>query len=143
MPGSDPPERQRRPGIGAAAILDRVPLPLRAVLGRIESGIVDLAKTDMPRLDVAEGAGIREAMHGLRSALSDICALIEAEAHPTVLRAAERLAGAGERLAEMAGRPSRARAAARGAATRALKNLAAALVGVRPSRIAVSLGRGW
>ncbi len=138
MLGSDTQERQRRPGAGAAAILDRVPLPLRALLDRIERGIVDLANADR-----AEGTGVREGMHALRSALSDICALTEAEAHPTVMRAVERLAGAGERLAEMASRPRRARSAARGAATRAFGGLAAVLVGTRPSRIAVSLGRGW
>ncbi len=125
-----------------------MPLPLRALLDRIEHGIVILAETNLAEADLAQGdpadgAELREAMHAVRSALSDICALTDAEAHPTVLRAVERLAGAGERLAEGASRPRRARAAARGAATRALKGLAAVLVGMPPSRIAVSLGRDW
>jgi hypothetical protein len=110
-----------------------VPVPLRALIDRIESAIVDLT----------EGADRRETMHALRSSLSDICALTEAD--PKTLRAVERVVSAGERLAEMdpVSLRSRARAAARGAATRALRSLATVLVETRPSRIAVSLGRGW
>ncbi|UHC13819.1 hypothetical protein LRS73_14580 [Methylobacterium currus] len=84
---------------------------------------------------------MRETMHALRSALSDICALTET--NPKILRIVERLLRAGERLALAEARPRRSLAAARGAATRAFTALAAALVDTRPSRIAVSLGRGW
>ncbi|BCM82144.1 hypothetical protein [Methylobacterium indicum] len=120
-------------GVEAVASVAVVPEPLRALLERIEHGILDLAR----------GADPREAMHALRSSLSDICALTEAD--PKTLQAVERVVSAGERLAEIAAPSlrSRASAAARGAATRARKRLAAALVGTRPSRIAVSLGRGW
>ncbi|GJD61117.1 hypothetical protein [Methylobacterium frigidaeris] len=131
MLGSDTHGIQRPPGVGSAAMLDRVPLPLRALLDRIEHRIVDLA----------EGAEVRETMHALRSALSDICALTET--NPKILRTVERLLSAGERLAQVEARPLRSLASARGAATRAFKALTAALVDTRPSRIAVSLGRGW
>ncbi|TGD96446.1 hypothetical protein [Methylobacterium nonmethylotrophicum] len=109
------------------------PEPLRALLDKLERAAVDLA----------EGVNTRETMHALRSALSDICALTET--NPKVLRAVRRVAVAGERLAEMAALPPRSRTeiAARSAVARALASLTAALVDTRPSRIAVSLGRGW
>ncbi|MEE8627560.1 MULTISPECIES: hypothetical protein [Methylobacterium] len=118
-------------GAGPVAVAAVVPEPLKVLLERIEQGILDLAR----------GADPREAMHALRSSLSDICALTEAD--PRTLQAVERVVSAGERLAEIEDTSLRSRAAARGAATRARKRLAAALVGTRPSRIAMSLGRGW
>ncbi|WP_053078760.1 hypothetical protein, partial [Methylobacterium tarhaniae] len=136
MLGSDVGGRQSYPDLGAAAILDEVPTPLRALLHRIGHGIDDLSEVGS-----AKGVTARETMHAVRSALSDICALTES--NPKILRAVERLVSAGERLAEPGDRPRRSLAAARGAATRALKDLTAALVGTRPSRIARSLGRGW
>ncbi|MGX7708042.1 hypothetical protein [Methylobacterium sp. Gmos1] len=135
MLGSETHASHRAPGPGAVAILDRVPPPLRVLLDRIEQRLADLA------VGLGPGAEVRETMHALRSALSDICALTETD--PRVLRIVERLLGAGERLAQAEGLPRRSLAATRGAATRALKALAAALVDTRPSRIAVSLGRGW
>jgi hypothetical protein len=143
MLGPDIQERHPRSGPGATAILDRVPPPLRVLLDRIERGLIDLANAGVVTAGHPEGTAGREAVHAVRSALSDICALTEAEANPEVRRAVERLVDAVERLADGAARPHRSRAALRGAATRALRNLALALVGTRPSRIALSLGRGW
>ncbi|MET7244189.1 hypothetical protein ABZT49_12535 [Methylobacterium sp. EM32] len=135
MLGSDTHGLQRPSGIGAVAIGDEVPPPLRALRDRIEQRLADLAA------GLGQSAEVRETMHALRSALSDICALTETD--PKVLRLVERLLGAGERLAQAEGLPRRSLAATRGAATRALNALTAALAETRPSRIAVSLGRGW
>jgi hypothetical protein len=133
--GGQRPPIQRPSGAGAVAIPDGVPPPLRGLLDRIEQRLADLAA------GLAGGAEVRETMHALRSAVSDICALTETD--PKILRVVERLLGAGERLAQAEGLPRRSLAAARGAATRALHALTAALTETRPSRIAVSLGRGW
>ncbi|AWN51498.1 hypothetical protein [Methylobacterium sp. 17Sr1-1] len=135
MLGSDTHGIQRPSRDGAIAVADEVPLPLRALRDRIELRLADLAAS------LGQGPEVRETMHALRSALSDICALTETD--PKVLRLVERLLGAGERLAQADGLPRRSLAATRGAATRALNALTAALVETRPSRIAVSLGRGW
>lgn len=112
------------------------PPPLGAVLARIDRAVADLA----------EGAQGREAMHALRSGLSDICALTEET--PGIQRAIDGVVRAGDRLAEIAApsdRPRRTQAQAGrlNAARRALARLDGTLAGARPSRIALSLGRGW
>ncbi|SFV12571.1 hypothetical protein SAMN02799631_05499 [Methylobacterium sp. 174MFSha1.1] len=135
MLGSDTHGIQRPARVGAIAVADEVPAPLRALRDRIELRLADLAA------GLGQDPEVRETMHALRSALSDICALTETD--PKVLRLVERLLGAGERLALAESLPRRSLAATRGAATRALNALTAALAETRPSRIAVSLGRGW
>ncbi len=118
------------------------------MLDRIEHGIVILAETNLAEADLAQGdpadgAELREAMHAVRSALSDICALTDAEAHPTVLRAVERLAG------QASGGWRRGKPAAPGAGGGARCGDAGAQGPGggpgrhAPSRIAVSLGRDW
>ncbi|KMO14592.1 hypothetical protein SQ03_19250 [Methylobacterium platani JCM 14648] len=120
--------RQRR-DCAAGDGLEAVPESLRALVGKAERAIADLSG----------GADGRETMHALRSSVSDICALTQAD--PKMRRAVGRLVRAGERLAEAKIQPLRARAEA--AALRAVRSLAHLLVDARPSRIAVSLGRGW
>lgn len=135
MTGPDPSEGQHPPSAGPNLVVMRatVPEPLRAALDRIEQGIAGLM----------QGADRRETMHALRSTLSDICALTERD--PRILRAVKRMVSAGERLAgiEVPSLRSRAATTARRAAMRAIEGLAAVLVDTRPSRIAMSLGRGW
>ena len=112
------------------------PQPLEALIARIDRAVTELV----------EGPDGREPMHALRSSLSDIYALTEDD--PKIQRAIDRVVMAGDRLAELtmaSGRPRRTQAQATRltAARRALARLDGTLVKARPSRIAVSLGRGW
>lgn len=113
-----------------------VPEPLGVLIARIDRAVAELA----------EGTRQREAMHTLRSGLSDIFALTEQD--PRIERAIERVVKAGDLLAEGAGitshpRRTQARTTRLNATRRALARLDNTLVDARPSHIAVSLGRGW
>ncbi|MDP4026962.1 hypothetical protein Q8W71_30700 [Methylobacterium sp. NEAU 140] len=85
-------------------------------------------------------------MHTLRNSLSDICILTAED--PRILHAVELVLNAAERLAAMAGTPGLVRRTGApptrlNTARRALTRLDAALVGARPSHIALSLNRDW
>ena len=109
--------------------------------------LVDLlVRIDRAVAGLAAGSDEREALHALRSGLSDICALTEPD--PRILRAVNRLVNAGDRLAEATIPPLQVprrnlKPARLNAARQALAKLTVALTDARPSRIAKSLGRDW
>ena len=129
------PDRQSIQG-AAAGQPEYLPRPLGELIDKIDRAVADLA----------DGPHQNEAMHALRSGLSDICALTEED--PRILKAVDRVVSAGDRLAATVSRPRRStrsdpRSVRLSAAHKALAALDGTLLGARPSRIALSLNRGW
>jgi hypothetical protein len=120
----------------AHELMRSAPRPLNELIDKIDRAVVELV----------EGPSPNEAMHALRSGLSDISALTEAT--PKVVKAIGRVVSASDQLAARASRLRQLdrnglRPVRLNAARKAVVALDETLADAKPSQIALSLDRGW